>query len=141
MGRPKGSANKASAPAAEKKTEPKAESSISKAAAVRAALADGVDGLDDIAAYVKAKHGHDIPKSMISAYKSGQKKKQKDGAEDAPKGKPGRKPKATVEGYLAPPPKQPASGGTELLDALETMKPLLASLGKDQLHRIVDLLG
>jgi hypothetical protein len=31
--------------------------------------------------------------------------------------------------------------GSELLDAMEAMKPLVSSLGKKQVKRIVDLLG
>lgn len=50
-------------------------------------------------------------------------------------------PEEAVEGYLAPPPQHPASGETDLLDAMEAMKPLVASLGKEQVKRIVDLLG
>ena len=65
---------------------------------------------------------------------------------NAPKGKPGRKPKAAasqgVEGYLAPPPKpQAPSEQPDLLAAMEAMKPLVEALGKDKAHRIIDLLG
>jgi hypothetical protein len=64
----------------------------------------------------------------------------------APKGKPGRTPRAApsqaVEGYLAPPPKPRGSGGEpDILEAMEAMKPLVASLGADKVKRIVDLLG
>ena len=45
-----------------------------------------------------------------------------------------------VEGYLAPS-KIDAIGDGDLLDALEKMKPLVASLGPDKVKRIVDLLG
>jgi len=70
---------------------------------------------------------------MASTYKANAKKKA---GESAPKGKPGRKPK--VEGAVAPP--KPAGEG-DLLDAIEAMKPLIASLGADKVHRLVDLLG
>jgi hypothetical protein len=61
----------------------------------------------------------------------------------APKGKPGRKPKASAatEGYLAPPPKPPADGGPDLLDSLESLKPLIAQYGAERVKRMVDLLG
>jgi len=59
----------------------------------------------------------------------------------APKGKPGRKPRAAVEAYLSPPPKAPANGEPDLLEAMEAMKPLFASLGADKVKRIADLLG
>jgi hypothetical protein len=45
-----------------------------------------------------------------------------------------------LEGYLAPP-KIDAKGDGDLIEALEAMKPLVASLGKAQVHRLVDLLG
>jgi hypothetical protein len=55
-----------------------------------------------------------------------------------------RKPKAApgqgVEGYLTPPPKPAQAAVSDLLDAMEAMKPLVASLGKEQVKRI-DLLG
>lgn len=49
---------------------------ISKAAAVREAMAEGLDDLDAIAAYVKDKHGIEIAKPQISAYRSMAKKKE-----------------------------------------------------------------
>ena len=68
----------------------------------------------------------------------------KEKAQDAaPAARPARKPKAAaqaVEGYLAPP-SFPDDGGIDLLDAMEAMKPLIASLGAEKVKRIVDLLG
>lgn len=60
--------------------------------------------------------------------------------------KPGRKPKAepsqALEGYLAPPSKAtPTDGQTELLAAVEAMKPLVAALGVDEVKKIAELLG
>src|SRR4051794_11734926 len=117
-----------------------ATESITKSEAVRRALADGVDQPADGVAYIKDNFGLEIGPQHFSAVKATEKKK----GEAVPKGKPGRKPKAApsqaVEGYLAPP--QPApSGNSELLAAMEAMKPLVASLGKEQVKRIVDLLG
>ena len=66
MGRPKGAKNLKAGPARE--AEP--AKTVSKAEAVRQALAAGLDGLDDIAKFVKAKHGYEIPKPQISAYKA-----------------------------------------------------------------------
>lgn len=109
---------------------------ITKSEAVRRALADGVDQPADGVAYIRDNFGLEISPTHFSAVKSTEGKK----GEAAPKGKPGRKPKAVVEGYLAPPPPAP-TGGSELLDAMEAMKPLVASLGKEQVKRIVDLLG
>jgi hypothetical protein len=129
MGRPKGTKNKAAAkPAEPLAPEPKAESTISKAAAVRAALANGLDGLDDIAAYVKAKHGHDIPKPQISAYKAQEKAKGRKVDEPVPKAP---KPKPAVHG---------GGGETDLITAMETMKPFIKEHGAERLKRIIDLL-
>jgi hypothetical protein len=70
--------------------------------------------------------------------------KKKEGS-GAPKGKPGRKPKAdsqTVEGHVAPPLKPRAvDAQPDLLTAMEAMKPLVDSLGKEQVKRILELLG
>src|SRR4051794_17455047 len=43
---------------------------VSKTEAVRIALSDGLESIDDIQAFVRAKFGHDMPKSLISSYKS-----------------------------------------------------------------------
>ena len=51
------------------------------------------------------------------------------------------KPKAAVEGYLAPPLKPSADGEAALLAAMEAMKPLVAALGADKVKRIADLLS
>jgi hypothetical protein len=112
---------------------------ITKSEAVRRALADGVDQPADGVAYVRDNFGLELSPTHFSAVKSTHLKKQQ--GESAPKGKPGRKPKAAVEGYLAPPPKPAADGETDLLAAMEAMKPLVASLGADKVKRIVDLLG
>ena len=87
-----------------------------------------------------------MTRQTFSSYKS--ELEGKGGQEEAaaPKGKPGRKPKAApsqaVEGYLAPPPKPQAAGGeTDLLAAMEAMKPLVAALGADKVKRIADLLS
>jgi hypothetical protein len=107
---------------------------------VRAAIDSGAESLEDGVAFVKKRYGIVVTKPHFSAIKSQYKRR-----EGAPKGRPGRKPKPSqkqaVEGYLAPPSTPPAAGGSDLLDAMEAMKPLVASLGKEQVKRIVDLLG
>lgn len=115
---------------------------ITKSEAIRRALAAGFEGPQEGTAYILKEFGIEIAPGHFSAVKATEKKK----AAAAPKGKLGRKPKAApsqaVEGYLAPPPKQaPAGGEAGLIEALEAMKPLVASLGKEQVKRIVDLLG
>jgi hypothetical protein len=116
---------------------------ITKSEAVRRALADGVDQPADGVAYIRDNFGVEISPTHFSAVKSTEGKK----GEAAPKGKPGRKPKAAapsqaVEGYLAPPPKSRAvDEETDLLAAMEAMKPLVAALGADKVKRIADLLS
>ena len=102
------------------------------------AIAAGFDGPQVGAGYIQSQFGLDVSPEHFSAVKSADKKKV---LTEAPTGKPGRKPKADVEGYLAPPPQSAANGETDLLAALEAMKPLVASLGADKVKRLVDLLG
>jgi hypothetical protein len=102
--------------------------SVSKAEAVRAALADGVDGLDEMAAFIKTKFGFEISKPMLSSYKANEKKRvAKADESSAPKRGPALK--------------VPASGREDdILRTLETLKPLIASHGSDKLHRLIDVL-
>ena len=111
---------------------------VSKADMVRAALAAGMETPTDGLGFIKSKYGIDFPRPMWSSYKAQLRaQEQKKALKGA---KPGRKPKAAVEGYLAPPKVTPKGDG-DLLDALEAMKPLVASLGAEKVHRLVDLLG
>ena len=113
---------------------------MSKSDAARAAIKHGIENPTEASEFILKKFGIEISPSHFSAVKSLDKKAT--GPAPATKGKPGRKPKVAkkpVEGYLAPPPKQTDKG--DLLDAIEAMKPLVASLGADKVKRIVDLLG
>jgi hypothetical protein len=107
---------------------------VTKAQAVRDALADGLDGLDEIVKFAKSRYGLEVTKQQASIYKSKEKMKS------AASLKRGRKPKPAVEGYIAPPKSTPKDDA-DLLDAMEAMKPLVASLGAEKVKRIVDLLG
>jgi hypothetical protein len=133
--------------APEPKASPKAapaREATSKTDAVRQALAAGFEGPQEGTAYIRQEFGIEIAPPHFSAVKSQLKKKGGTGAADGRKGKRGRPKGSTskaVEGYLAPPPKPVASGGSDLLDAMEAMKPLIAQYGADQVKRIVDLLG
>jgi hypothetical protein len=49
--------------------------SVSKAEAVRQALAQGLDSLDDIAGFLKNRHGIEMPRSQISTYKARSKRR------------------------------------------------------------------
>lgn len=99
-------------------------------------LAEGIDNPSVASSEIKSRFGIDVTPQHFSATKSQMKSKA-----GKQKGKPGRKPKAAVEGYLAPPPKPQAAGETDLLAAMEAMKPLVAALGADKVKRIADLLG
>jgi hypothetical protein len=109
--------------------------SITKTQAVRNVLTDELKKIDDIVEFAKSRHGLDVSKQQASIYKS--KEKQKGLITSA---KPGRLPKAAIEDYVAPP-KVEAKGDDDLLDAMEAIKPLVASLGAEKVNRIVDPLG
>jgi hypothetical protein len=111
---------------------------VSKADMVRAALADGMETPTDGLGFIKSKYGVDFPRPMWSSYKAQLRAQEQKKA--LKRGKPGRKPKAAVEGYIAPP-KIEVKGDGDLIDALEAMKPLVASLGAEKVKRLVDLLG
>jgi hypothetical protein len=153
MGRAKKSAPKHVEPEDESQEAPEEEPAvvlesaftptISKAEAVRVALAEGLESPGDIHDFIKAKFGHEIPNQMVSSYKSQQKARDaKKQAEVTPQAKPGRKPKAPlVEGYVAPPEKPRSAGEPDVLLALEGVKELVDRFGADRVRRMVDLLG
>ena len=67
----------------EENDEPATNGSISKAQAVRNALAEGHDKPGDIADFAKTRYGLDIPKQQVSAYKTQAKARaKKDGGEE-----------------------------------------------------------
>lgn len=115
---------------------------VSKAEAVRQALAAGAESPGDGVEFIREEFGIEITKPHFSATKSVLKKRG-----GAAPSKPGRKPKSGrpasrgVEGYLAPPPKQGGTPGADILGAMESLKPLIAELGAERVKRIVDLLG
>jgi hypothetical protein len=84
--------------------------------------------------------GLDIPKPPASAHKAQLKAKGRK-KEDETRAKRGRKPKAAVEGYLAPPSKVMPTSEGDLLDALKAMKPLIAQYGQEKVREMVDLPG
>jgi hypothetical protein len=113
---------------------------FTKSAAAREAIAQGIESPQKASAFIKERFGIDMAPQHFSAVKSLIKKKE---ASTAPRAKRGPKPKSAeaAKDYLAPPPKNPASGEPDLLAVMEAMKPLVASLGADKVKRIVDLLG
>ncbi|MHC5537654.1 hypothetical protein ACYOEI_05420 [Singulisphaera rosea] len=107
----------------------------SKADAVRAALAEGIELPGDIAEFVLKKFGHDISKPMVSSYKAQEKMRQAKRAEaaPAPRREPARKP--------APPTKAtaPAASNGDLVDDIVAVKQLVAKLGGGQVRKLIDL--
>src|SRR3954468_24131647 len=129
----------------EGETQDSGGKAMTKTEAIRRAVAAGAVTPEDGVAFILKNFGLELSRQHFSATRSKLKTKEGEKA-TAPKGKPGRKPKQapsqTVEGYLAPPPKPQAAGGeTDLLAAMEAMKPLVAALGADKVKRIADLLS
>jgi hypothetical protein len=108
----------------------------SKTDAVRRAIAAGQEGPQEGTAWIRQELRIEMTPQHFSAVKS-QLKKREGGA----LGRPGRKPKALIEGYLAPPPGLQSIGQPDLLAAMEAMKPLVTALGAEKVKRIADLLG
>lgn len=152
MGRPKKTAPQHVEPENESQEVPDTEpvrrverapdaKAISKAEAIRRMLAEGIDNPTVGSHEIKKRFGIELTPQHFSATKAQMKGKEAK-SPGTPKGKPGRKPKAAVEGYLAPPPKpQPPGEQPDLLAAMEAMKPLVAALGAEKVKRIADLLG
>jgi len=115
-----------------------AKKNISQAEAVRQAIAAGKDLPSDGTDFIMTNYGIDMTNQTFSSYKSQQKirdNKQNGHSSSGPKSSQG------VEGYLAPPSKRSLNGETDVLEALEAVKPLIAQHGVEQLKRMVDLLG
>jgi len=118
------------------------ERGVNKSQAARSAIDAGYDKPGKAVSYIKSQFGIDINPQHFSAIKSNYRKSQA-GAKPAGKsgssrGKPGRKALAASEGLAASP---GLSDGGNLLDTLESLKPLIALHGADKLKRMVDLLG
>jgi hypothetical protein len=125
MGRPKGSKTKPAkaAPAAE------TAKTISKAEAVRQALAEGLQSPGDISEFAKAKYGLAIPKMMASASKSQLKKRD---LEHRIAGKKERPKTATA--------KTASTAKLDMIGALEALKPLVKQMGAEDVKRLIDIL-
>ena len=153
MGRPKKSAPEPIEPEEESQEMPEIEEEagdepsrpgkkLSKAEAVRDALAHGKDSPGAGVAYIKQTHGIVIGRQMFSSYKTQDKTRQ--AKKDGEAARPARKSKASdagVEGYVAPPSKARAAGEPDMLAALEGIKDLVEQYGAERLKRMVDLMG
>jgi hypothetical protein len=143
MGRPKKAAPKHVEPEEESQEIPEEEpeveeeaddepeligKSISKAEAVRQVLAAGNDSPEDGVGYLKSIHGIEMTRQMFSSYKAQQKARDAKKRPAAPKTKPGRKmsPVAEVVQVARQIKAAAANSQPDLLDSLETLKPLIA---------------
>lgn len=113
-------------------------SAISKAEAIRRALAEGLDMPEEGTEFIRKTFGLEVSKPHFSATKSQLKSRVPNG--DAHHGSRirGSRP---FDGFLAPSSKSFPAGEADLLAAMEAMKPLVASLGVDKVKRIADLLA
>jgi hypothetical protein len=126
---------KATAPG---KTDEGSKGPMTKADAVRAALAKGIGNPTDGVKYIKLTFGVDMPKQQFSVYKSEFKKRAGKGKGRA---KAGAKKALPAANYVAPPPKARVGADADVLIAAEAIKPFVSSLGAARVKRIVDLLG
>jgi hypothetical protein len=104
---------------------------MSKTAAVKAAIAEGVDKPADGVSYVKEKFGVDITAQYFSIIKSQAKKVGK---------KAKRMSKPTSDALPSSSVKPSANGKHNVATSLATIKKLVDELGVDQLKEIVELL-
>ena len=127
---------------------PPAPDTITKAEAIRNALAEGLTKYEDAAPFIKMHFGHDITPGHFASAKS---REKPPGVPAAKRGRPpgksktvevtverGSKLKATSTPAAQP---RPANGAADLLAEMEALKPLVESMGKEKAHRIIDLLG
>ena len=109
---------------------------ISKAGAARATLAEGIDVPRKASAYIKQKYGIDITPQQFSAEKCRLKTRGVDPAQSLKSDFTSHK----VDIFHSKA-QRSLGGEINLLEALETMKPLIEQLGAEKVKRMVDLLG
>lgn len=117
-------------------TEGSSSSAMSKTDAVRTSIRDGVEAPLAAVAYIKKSFGIDITPQHFSAVKSMLRKK----ARESGKAK-GGKSKSSIEGFFAPPSNKSGKHGGDILQAMEAMKPLVATYGVEKVKRLAELLG
>lgn len=104
----------------------------SKADAVRAAIAEGLDAPEEGTAFIKEKFGLDVSKPQFSSYKSQQKARaKKAGGQATPKRRGVGNPKVTPTG----------NGPAGLAIQVEAIKTLVQDLGVEQVVSIARLFG
>lgn len=135
---------------ARKKAETEAEETaapaekINKAAAVRAALAEGVDTPDEGIAFLKARYGIEMGKPMWSSYRSQEKARQAKKSGGGTSARRGRTPRAEAAAVTAPAPAAaaPSSNGSMGMAAcVEAIKSLVKQYGVDEVVSLARLFG
>ncbi len=119
---------------------------MSKTDAIRAAMAEGIESPGDGVDFIRRRFGIEMSKGHFSATKSKLKSAEAVGATKggARKSTPTQNaPKAAMKPQPVErhQPERLSGGEGGLLSAMETMKPLVERMGKDQVKRIVDILG
>ena len=117
-------------PAATSPKEP-----ISKADAVRAALAEGIDTPDEGIAFLQKRFGIEMGKPMWSSYKAQEKARKAKLNGDAPP-KLGRPPAVATD---APAPARSIATGGSVSDSLKSVKELVDRLGADEVIKIAEI--
>jgi len=107
---------------------------VTKADAVRAALAEGHDSPAEGVPYIKAKFGIDITAQHFSSYKSSEKAKA-----GKPAGRRGRKPPDASAEPTAVARATPANGSVGVAGSVQAIKALVATLGVDQVKEIAEI--
>ena len=106
---------------------------VTKSEAARVAIREGYDTPKKAVAFIKNRFGLDMNPQHFSAVKSIEAKKS------GLTRKRGRKPAGDSPSWSSP--AIPPNGSADLLEAIQTVKTLVASLGADKVKRIVDLLA
>lgn len=137
MARSKKNASDAGGESAAPDPGPGTKPVTSKADAIRAALAAGFEGPQEGTAFIRKEFGIEIGTQHFSAVKSQLKSR---GPGSGRRGRPKGSKNRTIEGYLAPP-RAPLPANADLIDVMESIKPLIAQYGAERVKRIVDLMG
>jgi hypothetical protein len=104
---------------------------VSKADAVRASLAEGIESPGDAVEFLKSRFGIDMTRQVSSSYKAQQKAREqkKSGGEE-----PARKPRGTTAATHSKP-----TASADMFDDLTAIKHLVERLGAEQVRKIVGL--
>jgi hypothetical protein len=121
--------------AAEQPSEAPAEK-ISKADAVRAAMAEGNDTPEEGVAFISKRFGVEVTRQQFSSYKSQEKaRQQKKGGQE----ENGQQGKRAVEAPVAEVVPAPRNGTPDVAESIQAIKSLVDTLGVDQVKQIAEI--